>query len=162
MLKIASIGCLVVFFLNVLNVNSQCTTTLTCINYGVFNSTTCVCDCYTGFYGNVCQYVNCQQPAYSMCTTVLTVDTCVADFPYRICPSMCNNPICTCGFSQCLNNGTFDIENCTCQCAPGFFGTTCESTSSTFSLVCASPGTNVCLNSGRFNLTTCLCDCIYI
>jgi hypothetical protein len=49
---------------------------------------------------------------------------------------------------DCQNGGTLNGGNCTCSCADGYSGASCE--------VCSLS----CLNSGSLNSTSCSCDCV--
>lgn len=130
----------------------------TCDNLGVYNTSSCSCSCFPGYSGASCQYVDCTLQS-SQCGKLYTKDMCHFRTVYEYCPQMCDNPICTCGFETCLNNGTFNATTCSCTCPVGFYGSTCESTSPTVSLVCPTYVQRTCQNGARFNRTLCKCDC---
>ena len=129
-----------------------------CLNLGVYNKSSCSCGCFPGYSGLACQYMDCTRQS-AQCGTLYTPEMCHLNTIYEYCPKMCENTICTCGFDTCLNNGTFNSQTCSCTCLPGFYGSTCESTSPTVSLVCPSYFTRTCQNGASFNRTRCKCDC---
>jgi hypothetical protein len=124
---------------------SNCSTVLNCQHSGVFNTSTCKCNCivnknglYYGIYfkflllckkyknikenmnlkGDHCEYANCSLQS-SRCDSQSISQFCNRLSVRNICPQVCNKNLCKCSFDTCFNNGTFDSNNCSCSCQPG-------------------------------------------
>ncbi|RNA43892.1 von Willebrand factor D and EGF domain-containing isoform X2 [Brachionus plicatilis] len=128
-----------------------------CLNGGFFNQDLCQCECisnflfpsYFGYSGNFCEKIDCSTQAAS-CGITLTPDLCSIAEIGNYCPLMCSPEVCKCGFYGCINNGTFDQQNCICECPERFEGSICEN-----SKKCSKS----CENLGLINEDTCECDC---
>ncbi|XP_064595670.1 cysteine-rich venom protein Mr30-like [Liolophura sinensis] len=79
--------------------------------------------------------------------------------PYRSgekcldCPNSCNgNGLCDCPNTFCFNQGSLDIDTCSCTCKPPWIGPRC------LQLPCDG---KVCLNGGFLDTKACQCSCNY-
>ena len=162
-------------------INSSCPIVKNCLHNGLFNTTTCICDCQAAYKGvkhnllviskrvkilfskgDLCQYSNCinEPPA---CTQDLGPAFCSNALISNYCPLMCNQIICKCGFDSCSNGGTFISSACVCLCAAQYVGDRCDN------LVTTTKATTLtsmncteklpCLNGAKYNELTCKCEC---
>ncbi|XP_060551540.1 A disintegrin and metalloproteinase with thrombospondin motifs 1-like isoform X2 [Ruditapes philippinarum] len=102
----------------------------TCENSGVWNSTTCSCDCANGFYGATCD-VSCNkickngQPlASSGCKCDCQGNTyggsCACKYPFK--GKDCQE----CKITTCENGGVFNSTACRCACPKGYGDLDCS------------------------------------
>lgn len=170
------------FYLNC--VHSLCTSPVQCQNYGIFNNTTCACECFLPYSGVKCEFANCTaQPVE--CGVSLTKSQCTDPLINTYCPGLCAADICKCGFNTCENNGTLNNNTCACECFQTYSGKRCETLRCDISdpAECANYGslcyidlikaycphkcnrcptcsqTLNCTNSGLFDNSTCQCQC---
>ena len=115
-------------------INSQvvCASYLTCLNGGVFNTNTCVCQCFPNWTGVVCATLVCTKPDPVNCSNFIS--SCAVSFIASYCPNMCglcspttttttttSTTTSTCAATlSCLNGGYLSPTTCTCQCTRNF------------------------------------------
>ena len=76
------------------------------------------------FKGNQCEFGNCNFQPISCSNFGASI--CSEYIVRTVCPKLCNQPICECGFDSCLNGGTFNNLSCTCNCPAQFYGQRCS------------------------------------
>ena len=143
-------------------IDSACPTIKICLHRGTFNNISCLCECYPAYQGNFCEFGNCAMEPEN-CLTDFGISLCRDASIANFCPSMCQQPICKCGFDSCLNAGQFVASLCSCLCPVQFRGDRCETsvitTTTTTSSKTACAQSLTCLNGGKLNNRTCTCDC---
>jgi hypothetical protein len=143
-------------------IDSTCPSLKTCLHKGTFNNSTCSCECYPAYKGEFCEFGNCAMEPEN-CLTDFGISLCRDASIANFCPSMCQQPICKCGFDSCLNGGQFVPSLCSCLCTAQFKGNRCETslvtTTTTTSLQITCAPNLSCLNGGKLNNKTCSCDC---
>ncbi|XP_035685655.1 multiple epidermal growth factor-like domains protein 6 [Branchiostoma floridae] len=122
--------------------------TMDCKNGGVLDSAACSCTCGPGWDGPTCEEECGDHHAYCGASPGWpNADSCtigyVRDYCRAMC-GMCEKELCT---LQCLHGGTVDMDECSCACAGGWTGPTCNE--------CPL----VCENGGTLNQETCSCQC---
>ncbi|CAH1224645.1 MEGF10 [Branchiostoma lanceolatum] len=101
---------------------------LNCVNGATLDEASCTCTCDVGWDGPTCAD-KCEDH-HEYCGVSPgwpTVDSCTTDYVREFCPAFCGTcqqpEVC---FKNCANGGAFDDETCTCVCARGWDGDTCE------------------------------------
>eukprot|EP00058_Branchiostoma_floridae_P018711 XP_002604200.1 hypothetical protein BRAFLDRAFT_73458 [Branchiostoma floridae] len=101
---------------------------LICVNGATLDEASCTCLCDVGWDGPNCADKCEDHHAYcGVSPGWPTVDSCATDYVREYCPAFCGTcqkpELC---FKNCANGGTFDDETCSCACARGWDGETCE------------------------------------
>eukprot|EP00667_Euglena_gracilis_P007695 EG_transcript_7786 len=139
---------------------SQCNGVM-CANSGImtYTSTSCICTCLEGYYGQTCNYRyadNCQ--GLSCANNALIVADasgcrcgCGGGYSGSYCQDVAAYN--TCGNTVCHNGGVLSrgAQGCTCTCLNGFFGTTCNAHPDCPNLQCQ--------NGGFVTRTNFRCEC---
>ena len=167
-----------IFLISILPIiSSSCPNTKKCLHNGMLNRKTCECECYSAYVGEFCEIGDCKnQPL--LCQTDFGPKDCSQPSIANICPLMCQQPICKCGFDSCLNGGFFNEKTCLCECPEHYTGNRCDIFKKTFistlqtttltsnfhlpdstSFLSRCPKKLACLNGAQQNHITCQCEC---
>ncbi|XP_046559766.1 uncharacterized protein LOC124268788 [Haliotis rubra] len=118
------------------------TCTKVCQNGGNLNTLPCLCNCPTGYSGDLCQVTPGGCTKVCQNSGVLNSAACSCS-----CPSGYGGDLCETCTKSCQNGGGLNTLTCQCACPSGFGGDLCQTC------------TKTCQNGGGLNAATCLCSC---
>ncbi|XP_048242657.1 uncharacterized protein LOC124146845 isoform X1 [Haliotis rufescens] len=118
------------------------TCTKVCQNGGNVNSLPCLCNCPTGYSGDLCQ--NTPGGCTKSCQNGGTLNSNACQCG---CPSGYGGDLCEICTKSCQNGGGLNTATCQCACPAGYGGDLCETC------------TKSCQNGGGLNSVTCTCSC---
>ena len=97
----------------------QSVCSLSCLNSGSLNSTSCSCDCVPPYTGPTCESeLQADIFIFNKFAAVCTVWTCTGVVYMLLFTAAC--------VLGCQNGGTLNVDTCTCDCVGGFSERNCS------------------------------------
>lgn len=98
-----------------------------CENEGKLDLNTCTCTCMEGYSGGNCSVVECPNSEPDMCRNTPNICAMYSNAK-TLCPITCGPCEAPCNGMICENDGTLDVNTCTCDCSKYkyFSGDRCE------------------------------------